>query len=118
MLYSAHDTAFDEGLAAARAYAAEHGHLLPPATAVGKNGYPLRTWLKNQRAAARQSVQHAERRAASESVASRGSWHPAVSRHSRPSIRVGARSAGTSPGSAASASPSLTSRLAANYPQQ
>ncbi|MGW3036442.1 Helicase associated domain protein [Streptomyces sp. NPDC001178] len=72
MLWSVHDTAFDEGLAAARAYAAEHGHLLAPATAVGQDGYPLGIWLKNQRAAARRSLQNAERRAAGETVPSSG----------------------------------------------
>ncbi|MFF4258599.1 Helicase associated domain protein [Streptomyces sp. NPDC001663] len=76
MLWSAHDTAFDEGLAAARAYATEHGHLLAPATAVGKDGYPLGTWLKNQRAAARRSLQNAERRAAGQTVASSGELAP------------------------------------------
>ncbi|MFE0520765.1 Helicase associated domain protein [Streptomyces sp. NPDC058954] len=76
MLWSAHDTAFDEGLAAARAYASEHGHLLPPTSAVGKDGYPLGTWLKNQRAAARKASENAGRRAAGESVSSAGELAP------------------------------------------
>ncbi|MFE5923583.1 Helicase associated domain protein [Streptomyces sp. NPDC056468] len=76
MVWSTHDTAFEEGLAAARAYAAVHGHLLAPATAVGESGYPLGVWLKNQRAAARRALQNAERRAAGETHASTGELAP------------------------------------------
>ncbi|MEU0629249.1 helicase associated domain-containing protein [Streptomyces sp. NPDC005989] len=46
------DVAFEEGLTAARAWAKVHGHLLPPTTAVW-DGYPVGTWTKNQRYAAR-----------------------------------------------------------------
>ncbi|WP_329202938.1 Helicase associated domain protein [Streptomyces sp. NBC_01435] len=46
MVWSHQDVAFEEGLAAARAWAAVHGHLLPPATAVW-DGYPVGTWAKN-----------------------------------------------------------------------
>ncbi|MCQ4207476.1 DEAD/DEAH box helicase [Streptomyces longispororuber] len=52
MVWSHHDVSFDEGLTAARSWAAEHGHFLPPAAAVW-NGYPVGTWAKNQRAAAK-----------------------------------------------------------------
>lgn len=54
MIWNHADIAFTEGLAAARGWAAEHGHLLPPTDATWQ-GYPLGQWLKNQRAAARRS---------------------------------------------------------------
>ncbi|MEL5960849.1 Helicase associated domain protein [Streptomyces sp. CLV115] len=63
MVWSHQDIAFEEGLAAARAWATVHGHLLPPATAVW-DGYPVGTWTKNQRYAARTTEQIAERRQA------------------------------------------------------
>ncbi|MFI6875776.1 helicase associated domain-containing protein [Streptomyces sp. NPDC050400] len=56
MVWNAHDHAFDEGLAVARAWAEEHGHLLAP---VSEGGFPIGVWLKNQRAAARQAVEAA-----------------------------------------------------------
>ncbi|MFI9778578.1 Helicase associated domain protein [Streptomyces sp. NPDC051956] len=59
MVWNAHDNAFDEGLAMARAWAEEHGHLLAPVGAVGEGGFPVGVWLKNQRAAARQAVEAA-----------------------------------------------------------
>ncbi|MFJ6701009.1 Helicase associated domain protein [Streptomyces sp. NPDC091272] len=52
VVWSHRDRAFEEGLAVARHWAGEHGHLLPPATAV-RNGYPIGTWAKNLRTAAR-----------------------------------------------------------------
>ncbi|MFF3565748.1 Helicase associated domain protein [Streptomyces sp. NPDC002574] len=52
MVWSHWDVAFAEGLSAATQWAAEHGHLLPPATAVW-NDYPVGVWLKNQRTAGR-----------------------------------------------------------------
>ncbi|MEW2400239.1 helicase associated domain-containing protein [Streptomyces sp. NPDC046862] len=54
MVWSHFTVAFDEGLAAARGWAAEHGHLLAPTEATWEN-YPIGTWLKNQRAAARRA---------------------------------------------------------------
>ncbi|WP_331754117.1 helicase associated domain-containing protein [Streptomyces sp. NBC_00826] len=63
MVWSHQDVAFEEGLAAARAWATVHGHLLPPATAVW-DGYPVGTWTKNQRYAARTADTNAERREA------------------------------------------------------
>ncbi|MGV9349464.1 helicase associated domain-containing protein [Streptomyces spiralis] len=66
MVWSVQDTAWAEGLAVARSYAAAHGGmLLPPAAAVWE-AYPIGTWTKNQRAAARRTFQNAERRAAGE----------------------------------------------------
>ncbi len=66
MVWSVQDTAWEAGLAVARSYAAAHGGmLLPPATAVWE-GYPIGTWAKNLRAAARRTFQNAERRAAGE----------------------------------------------------
>ncbi|MFD3481476.1 helicase associated domain-containing protein, partial [Streptomyces sp. NPDC058695] len=59
MVWSAHDNAFGEGLAIARAWAEEHGHLLAPVGAVGEGGFPVGVWLKNQRAAARHAVEAA-----------------------------------------------------------
>lgn len=64
MVWSHQDEAWAEGLAVARAYAAAHGGmLLPPASAVW-DGYPIGVWAKNQRAAARKTLQNAARRAA------------------------------------------------------
>jgi len=63
MVWSHHDVAFEEGLAVARAWAAVHGHFLPPATAVWDD-FPIGVWAKNQRAAARKTLQNAEQRAA------------------------------------------------------
>lgn len=65
MVWSAWDTAFAEGLAVARQWATAHGHLLPPATAVWED-FPIGTWTKNQRAAARKTLQNTERRATGE----------------------------------------------------
>ncbi|WP_406011735.1 helicase associated domain-containing protein [Streptomyces sp. NBC_00984] len=69
MVWSHQDIAFEEGLTAARAWAAAHGHLLPPTTAVW-DGYPIGTWTKNQRFAARAGEQNAQRRQAGLPVAS------------------------------------------------
>jgi superfamily II DNA or RNA helicase len=62
MVWSHHDVAWDEGLAAARGWAAEHGHLLAPLDATYQ-GYKIGIWLKNQRAAARRAREIEERRA-------------------------------------------------------
>lgn len=77
MVWSHFDVAFEEGLAAARGWAQEHGHLLPPAEASWR-GAPVGTWVKNQRAAARREGPGAlteERREALEAVDA--SWCPA-----------------------------------------
>ncbi|MEU4820224.1 Helicase associated domain protein, partial [Micromonospora aurantiaca] len=63
MVWSHQDVAFEEGLSAARAWAAVHGHFLPPAGAVW-DGYPVGVWAKNQRTAARLADVLAERRGA------------------------------------------------------
>ncbi|MFF7680967.1 Helicase associated domain protein [Actinacidiphila glaucinigra] len=63
MVWSHWDVAFQEGLSAAKEWAAEHGHLLPPATAVW-NGYPVGVWAKNQRTAGRLADTIAQRREA------------------------------------------------------
>ncbi|WP_431969409.1 helicase associated domain-containing protein, partial [Actinacidiphila sp. bgisy160] len=55
--------AWREGLSAATEWAAEYGHLLPPATAVW-NGYPVGTWAKIQRTAGRLADTIAQRREA------------------------------------------------------
>ncbi|MEU6347605.1 Helicase associated domain protein [Streptomyces sp. NPDC046977] len=55
MIWNHADIAFTEGLAAARGWAAEHGHLLAPTDATWQ-GHPIGQWLKNQRAAARRST--------------------------------------------------------------
>ncbi|MFF3277344.1 Helicase associated domain protein [Streptomyces chrestomyceticus] len=52
MVWSQLDVAFSEGLAAARGWAGEHGHLLAPTDATWQ-GYPVGIWLRDQRAAAR-----------------------------------------------------------------
>ncbi|MFI6146842.1 Helicase associated domain protein [Streptomyces sp. NPDC051109] len=77
MVWSHFDVAYEEGLAAARGWAAEHGHLLPPAEATWR-GAPVGVWVKNQRAAARREGPGAlpqERREALEAIDA--SWCPA-----------------------------------------
>ncbi|MCD9145883.1 DEAD/DEAH box helicase [Streptomyces albireticuli] len=63
IVWSHQDVAFEEGLAAARAWAEVHGHFLPPATAVW-DGHPVGIWAKNMRTAARLADTIAERRQA------------------------------------------------------
>ncbi|WP_376223888.1 Helicase associated domain protein [Streptomyces sp. NPDC056121] len=62
MIWSHFDVAWEEGLTAARGWAAEHGHLLAPLDATHQ-GYGVGIWLKNQRAAARKTMQTEQRRA-------------------------------------------------------
>ncbi|WP_229868910.1 DEAD/DEAH box helicase, partial [Streptomyces griseoviridis] len=62
MIWSHYDVAWEEGLAAARGWAAEAGHLLAPLDATYK-GYRVGIWLKNQRAAARKAAENEQRRA-------------------------------------------------------
>ncbi|WP_093699426.1 DEAD/DEAH box helicase [Streptomyces sp. 2231.1] len=52
MVWSHYDTAWEEGLTAARGWAAENGHLAAPTDAT-YGGYRVGIWLKNTRAAAR-----------------------------------------------------------------
>ncbi|MFF8329185.1 DEAD/DEAH box helicase [Rhodococcus qingshengii] len=67
MVWSVQASAWEAGLAVARSYATVHGHLLPPTTAVwGGDNFPIGTWVKNARAAARKAAENAERRAAGE----------------------------------------------------
>ncbi|MGW7257363.1 Helicase associated domain protein [Streptomyces sp. NPDC054834] len=56
MVWSHFDVAWEEGLAAARGWAGEHGHLLAPHDAVHQ-GFKVGIWLKNQRAAARRAAE-------------------------------------------------------------
>ncbi|WP_031143931.1 MULTISPECIES: DEAD/DEAH box helicase [Streptomyces] len=56
MIWSHFDVAWEEGLAAARGWAAEAGHLLAPLDATYK-GYKVGIWLKNARAAARKAAE-------------------------------------------------------------
>ncbi|WP_327180614.1 helicase associated domain-containing protein [Streptomyces sp. NBC_01334] len=63
MVWSVQASAWDAGLAVARSYADEHGHLLPAASVVWDD-FPLGVWAKNQRAAARKAAENAERREA------------------------------------------------------
>ncbi|MHC6630319.1 helicase associated domain-containing protein, partial [Streptomyces globosus] len=62
MIWSHFDVAWEEGLSAARGWAAEHGHLLAPLDATFQ-GYRVGTWLKNARAAARKAAEIEQRRA-------------------------------------------------------
>ncbi|MFF4902926.1 Helicase associated domain protein [Streptomyces sp. NPDC001068] len=62
MVWSVQASAWEAGLAVARAYAEAHSHLLPPTSAVW-DGFPIGVWAKNARAAARRAVENAERRA-------------------------------------------------------
>ncbi|MEU8746517.1 Helicase associated domain protein [Streptomyces parvulus] len=62
MVWSHFDVAWEEGLAAARGWAAEHGHLLAPLDAAFQ-GYRVGTWLKNARTAARKAAEIEQQRA-------------------------------------------------------
>ncbi|KOV94527.1 helicase [Streptomyces sp. NRRL B-1140] len=62
MVWSHFDIAWEEGLAAARGWAAEAGHLLAPLDATYQ-GYKVGIWLKNARAAARKAQEIEQRRA-------------------------------------------------------
>ncbi|MFF9164886.1 Helicase associated domain protein [Streptomyces longwoodensis] len=62
MIWSHYDVAWEEGLAAARGWATEAGHLLAPVDATYQ-GYPVGTFLKNARAAARRAAVNEQRRA-------------------------------------------------------
>ncbi|MBM4826627.1 Helicase associated domain protein [Streptomyces actuosus] len=62
MVWSHFDVAWEEGLAAARGWAEEHGHLLAPLDATYQ-GYKVGIWLKNARAAARRSIDREQRQA-------------------------------------------------------
>ncbi|WP_449334049.1 Helicase associated domain protein [Streptomyces cynarae] len=62
MVWSHFDVAWEEGLAAARGWAAENGHLLAPLDATYQ-GYRVGIWLKNARAAARKAAEIEQRRA-------------------------------------------------------
>jgi len=62
MVWSHFDVAWEEGLAAARGWAAQNGHLLAPTDATYQ-GYKVGIWLKNQRAAARKAQEIEQRRA-------------------------------------------------------
>ncbi|MFJ3891414.1 DEAD/DEAH box helicase [Streptomyces rubrogriseus] len=62
MIWSHFDVAWEEGLSAARGWAAEHGHLLAPLDATFQ-GYRVGIFLKNARAAARKAAENEQRRA-------------------------------------------------------
>ncbi|MGW0771045.1 helicase associated domain-containing protein [Streptomyces sp. NPDC002676] len=62
MVWSHYDVTWEEGLATARGWAKENGHLLAPLD-VTHQGYPLGIRLKNQRAAARKAAEFEQRRA-------------------------------------------------------
>jgi hypothetical protein len=62
MVWSVFDTAVDTGLAAARDWAALHGHLAAPVDAVVDGGYAIGEWLKNMRDAAKAVTLTEERR--------------------------------------------------------
>ncbi|MEW1552140.1 DEAD/DEAH box helicase, partial [Streptomyces tsukubensis] len=62
MVWSHFDVAWEEGLAAARGWAEQNGHLLAPLDAAHQ-GYRVGIWLKNQRAAARKAIEVEQRRA-------------------------------------------------------
>ncbi|MGW4551957.1 Helicase associated domain protein [Streptomyces violaceorubidus] len=62
MIWSHFDVAWEEGLSAARGWAAEHGHLLAPLDAAFQ-GYRVGIFLKNARAAARKAQEIEQQRA-------------------------------------------------------
>ncbi|MFJ2478453.1 Helicase associated domain protein [Streptomyces sp. NPDC087659] len=62
MVWSHYDVAWEEGLSAARGWAAEHGHALAPLDATYQ-GAKVGIFLKNARAAARKAAEIEQRRA-------------------------------------------------------
>ncbi|WP_329282540.1 DEAD/DEAH box helicase [Streptomyces sp. NBC_01451] len=62
MVWSHFDVAWEEGLSAARGWAAENGHLLAPLDATHQ-GAKVGIWLKNARAATRKAAEIERRRA-------------------------------------------------------
>ncbi|GHH27182.1 hypothetical protein GCM10018780_81630 [Streptomyces lanatus] len=62
MVWSHFDVAWEEGLSAARGWAAENGHLLAPLDATYQRA-KVGIWLKNARAAARKAAEIEQRRA-------------------------------------------------------
>ncbi|MFF3468878.1 helicase associated domain-containing protein [Streptomyces sp. NPDC001984] len=62
MIWSHHDTAWEEGLTAAQGWAKEHGHLLAPLDATYQ-GARVGMWLKSARAAARKAAEIEQRHA-------------------------------------------------------
>ncbi|MFJ8597046.1 Helicase associated domain protein [Streptomyces sp. NPDC093598] len=69
MVWSHFDVAWEEGLAAARGWAQDNGHLLAPLDATYQ-GYRVGIWLKNARAAARRAQEIEQRRVEGLSVES------------------------------------------------
>ncbi|MFE4758247.1 Helicase associated domain protein [Streptomyces mirabilis] len=59
---------FETGLAHARSYVAEHGHLAVPANDAMYQGYPLGAWLARQRRRARRSREPTERSRALDAI--------------------------------------------------
>ncbi|MFG2833172.1 Helicase associated domain protein [Streptomyces sp. NPDC048434] len=79
MVWSHYDVAWEEGLTAARGWAAEHGHLLAPLDATFQ-GAAVGIWLKNARAAARRALELEQRQAEGLPVES---WAGALSEERR-----------------------------------
>ncbi|MGW1170608.1 Helicase associated domain protein [Streptomyces sp. NPDC002550] len=71
MVWSHTDVAWEEGLAAARGWAAENGHLAAPTDATHQ-GYRVGLFLKNARAAARRTAVNEQRQAQGLPVAAAG----------------------------------------------
>ncbi|MGW8955598.1 Helicase associated domain protein [Streptomyces sp. NPDC055709] len=80
MVWSHYDIAWEEGLAAARAWAAETGHLLAPVDAVSPGGHAVGIWLKNARAATRRAQENEQRQAEGLPVQSSAGTLPQVRR--------------------------------------
>ncbi|MYV56701.1 DEAD/DEAH box helicase [Streptomyces sp. SID3212] len=79
MVWSHFDVAWEEGLAAARGWAAQAGHLLAPLDATYQ-GAAVGIWLKNARAAARKADENEQRRAKGLPVESSAGAMPAERR--------------------------------------
>ncbi|MGW0421011.1 Helicase associated domain protein [Streptomyces sp. NPDC003015] len=115
MLWSRFDVAWEEGLAAARGWASEAGHLLAPLDATYQ-GYRVGIWLKNARAAARKAAEIEQRRAEGLPVKSAvGALSEDRRGHSKTSTPRGAPP-GPWSGNAPSTSPDSTWKRAANCP--
>ncbi|MFF4519243.1 helicase associated domain-containing protein [Streptomyces mirabilis] len=118
MLWSSFDASFEQGLAAAAAWAAEHHVGLAAPVDATHGDYLVGKFLSNQRAAARRAQLLAHHQAEGSNPPDSSIAPPSptsAARHSRTSIPAGARP-GPSTGSAYSGVPTTTSRTGAPSP--
>lgn len=74
LVWEPHEAHWERGLAAARQFHAEHGHLRPPAEYGADGGLKLKTWLDNKRSAYRAGKLDADKVSALEALGIE--WNP------------------------------------------